>query len=74
MPRGQVVRCHIEDDEDGETVIDIDGEQLSLAAFGRMLRVCAGWGMRIAFVDEDDVTDKPEIVVRDPDDDVANGQ
>ena len=39
-----------------------------------MLRVYAGWGMRIAFVDEDDVTDEPEIVVRDPDDDVANGQ
>ena len=74
MPRGQVVRCHIEDDEDGETVIDIDGEELDLAALGRMLRVYAGWGMRIAFVDEDDVTDEPEIVVRDPDDDVANGQ
>ena len=74
VPRGQVVRCHIEDDEDGETVLDIDGEQLDLAAFGRMLRVYAGWGMRIAFVDEDDVTDEPEIVVRDPDDDVANGQ
>ena len=74
VPRGQVVRCHIEDDKDGETVIDIDGEQLDLAAFGRMLRVYAGWGMRIAFVDEDDVTDEPEIVVRDPDDDVANGQ
>ena len=74
VPRGQVVRCHIEDDEDGETVVDIDGEKLDLPAFGRMLRVYAGWGMRIAFVDEDDVTDEPEIVVRDPDDDVANGQ
>ena len=40
-----------------------------MAAFGRMLKVFAGFGMRIAFVDEDEVTEEPEIVVREPDDD-----
>ena len=36
------------------------------AAFGRMLQVFCGFGMRIAFVDEEDVNDEPEIVVREP--------
>ena len=71
VPRGQVVRCHIEDTEDGETVIQIDDVELDMGAFGRMLQVYAGWGMRLAFVEEDEVTDEPEIVVRDPDDEVV---
>ena len=33
-----------------------------------MLQVFSGFGMRIAFVDEDDVTEEPEIVARNPDD------
>ena len=68
VPRGEVLRCHIESDVDGSTIIHVDDVELDLAAFGRMLQVFAGFGMRIAFVDEDDVADKPEIVVREPDD------
>ena len=68
VPRGQVLRCHVEDAEDGETVIQIDDVELDMRAFGRMLQVYAGWGMRIAFVDEDEVAYEPEIAVRDPDD------
>ena len=67
VPRGEVLRCHIEDDLDGGTVIHIDDVELDLAAFGRMLQVFAGFGMRIAFVDEEEVTDEPEIVIREPD-------
>ena len=66
VPRGGVLRCFIEDNEDGEAVIHIDDHELSLRDFGRMLTVHAGWGMRIAFVDEDSVGEEPEIVVRDP--------
>ena len=40
-----------------------------MAAFGRLLGTFAGFGMRIAFVDEDDVADRPEIVVKTPEDD-----
>ena len=40
-------------------------------AFGRMLEVYAGFGMRIAFVDEDDVAEEPEIVVSEPDDEAT---
>jgi hypothetical protein len=39
---------------------------LSLAEFGKLLRYYAGWGMRIAFVPEERVTENPKIVVRDP--------
>ena len=66
VPRGQVVRCHIEDDEEGRPVIHVDDVELDLQAFGRMLLTFCGFGMRIAFVDEEEVTDEPEIVVREP--------
>ena len=69
VPRGQVLRCHIDHDVDEGTIIQIDDMELGMAAFGRMLQVFAGFGMRIAFVDEEDVTAEPDIVVREPDDD-----
>ena len=47
VPRGRVLRCHIEDDENGETVIYIEDRQFSLTEFGGLLRYFAGWGMRI---------------------------
>ena len=68
VPRGQVRRCHIEVDAEDGTIIQIDDVELDLAAFGRMLQVFSGFGMRIAFLDEEDVTEEPEIVVREPDD------
>jgi len=68
VPRGQVLRCHVEDTGDGQTVIWIDDVALGMQAFGRMLRVYAGRGMRVAFVEEDEVAYEPEIAVRDPDD------
>ena len=66
VPRGGVLRCFIDSDEDGEAVVHIDDQELSLRDFGRMLTVHAGWGMRIAFVDEDSVGEEPEIIVSDP--------
>ena len=69
VPRGQVLRCHIDDDAEAGTIIQIDELELDMAAFGRMLQVFSGFGMRIAFVDEEEVTDQPEILVREPDDD-----
>ena len=68
MPRGGVLRCHIEDDENGEAVIYIDDRAFDLAEFGALLCQFAGWGMRIAFVPEDEVTERPEIEVREPED------
>ena len=71
VPRGHVLRCHIEDDEEGKPVIHVDDVELDLEAFGRMLLTFCGFGMRIAFVDEEDVNDEPEIAVREPEDKVG---
>ena len=68
MPRGEVLRCYIEDAAEDETLVLIDDVELDMAAFGRLLTTYAGFGMRIAFVDEDDIAETPEIVVMDPDD------
>ena len=68
VPRGHILRCHIEDDEEGRPIIHVDDVELDLEAFGRMLLTFCGFGMRIAFVDEEDVNEEPEIVVREPGD------
>ena len=66
VPRGDVLRCYVEDNEDGEAVIHIDDHELSLRDFGRLLTTHAGWGMRISFVDEESIYEEPEVIVRDP--------
>ena len=66
IPRGQVLRCHIEDDEEGELVVYVDDQELNLRDFGRMLTTHAGWGMRITFVPEDRLADDPTIKVHEP--------
>ena len=58
---------------DEGTIIQIDDMELDMAAFGRMLQVFSGFGMRMAFVDEEEVLEEPEIVVREPDDDRPRG-
>lgn len=68
VPRGSVLRCHIEDDEQGELVVHIDDHELDLRQFGRMLTTYAGWGMRIYFVDEDSIAEEPIVEVREPED------
>lgn len=66
QPRGEVLRCVIESDAGGETVICIDDKELSISEFGRLLRIYAGWGMRIAFVPEELVHENPKVAVREP--------
>jgi hypothetical protein len=64
-PRGDVLRCIIDDaGPNREVTIHIDDEELSLAEFGRLLSVHAGWGMRIAFVPEEFVDENPTVKVR----------
>ena len=56
-----MLRCIADDGgPDGEVTIHIDNEELSLAEFGKLLRYYAGWGMRIAFVPEERVTENPK--------------
>jgi len=67
VPRGDVLRCLIDDGgPNGEVIISIDDQDLSLREFGRLLRVHVGWGMRIAFVPEEFVADNPTVKIRKP--------
>jgi hypothetical protein len=66
VPRGEVLRCVIEDDGDGEAVIHIDDHELSLREFGRLLTTYSGWGMRIAFVPDNLITENPRLVIGQP--------
>jgi hypothetical protein len=67
VPRGDVLRCIIDDGgPEGEVTIHIDDKELSLAEFGRMLMVHAGWGMRIAFVPEEFISENPKVEIRKP--------
>ena len=65
-PRGDVLRCIIDvGGPEGEVTIHIDDKN-SLAEFGRMLRVHAGWEMRIALVPEEFISENPKIEIRKP--------
>ncbi len=67
-PRGDVLRCIIDDGgPGGEPVIHIDDQELSWPEFGRLLTTYAGWGMRIVFVPDDEIHEEPQIEVREPD-------
>ncbi len=65
-PRGEVLRCEVSDNEEGETVIYIDDIELSMEEFGKVLSCFAGWGMRVAIVPENEVEKEPRIEVREP--------
>jgi hypothetical protein len=69
-PRGAVLRCVVDDSgPDGEAVIHIDDQELTLPEFGRLLCTYSGWGMRITFMPEDALETEPTIEVCEPDDD-----
>jgi hypothetical protein len=66
VPVGDVLRCILDEGDDGQPTIWIDDKELSWAEFGKMLLVHNGWGMRIAFVPEEWVHEQPTIEVREP--------
>jgi len=65
-PRGDVLRCEISDNERREPVVTIDGREFSWEQFGQMVVTYAGWGMRVIFVPDDELTEDPIIEVREP--------
>ena len=67
LPRGAVLRCCIDDGggEDGLLpIIAVDDQEFTWDEFGRMLCTYAGWGMRIVFVPNDELSQPPRIAVR----------
>ena len=67
--QGQVLRCHLSDDEDGNLVVYVDDKELDAEAFLSLIKPFAGWGMRLTFMDESQVYDEPSVIIREPDKD-----
>lgn len=73
VPRGHVLRCEIVSDAGiapalDEPFVSIDDRDVTLAEFMRMVGSFGGWGMRIEFVPNDELHERPRLKVRDPDD------
>ena len=66
--RGQVLRCHVSDDEHGNLVVYVDDKELNAEAFLSLIKPFAGWGMRLTFMDESQVYDEPSVILRNSDD------
>lgn len=66
--RGHVLKCEVSDDVDGNLVVYVDDKELDGEAFLQLIKPFAGWGMRITFMDESQIHDEPDVIVRDPDD------
>lgn len=68
VPRGHVLRCvwteYLEDRPD-EPCVTIDNRDFTLGEFTRMLNTFAGWGMRIEFVPDDELHERPKLRVKD---------
>ena len=65
VPRGDVLRCQIDDGgPEGEPIID--DQELPWKEFGRLLETFAGWGMRVVVVPEEDTHLEPRVEVREP--------
>lgn len=77
VPRGHVLRCEILSDAAiepslEEPFVSIDGRDFTLAEFMRMVGTFGGWGMRVEFVPNDELYERPKLKVRDPDDKKRN--
>ncbi len=65
--RGHVLKCVVSDDEDGDLVIHVDDQVLDAEAFTQLIRPFSGWGMHTTSMDESQIHDEPEVILRDPD-------
>jgi hypothetical protein len=71
VARGGVLRCQIVTDaavpvDLDEPVVSIDGRDFTTAEFIKLLGGHGGWGMRIVFVPDDELHERPKIRVREP--------
>jgi len=66
VPRGDVLRCQIQEDKHGRLIVKVDEQNLRLKQFGKLLAAYEGWGMRIEFVPREEVYRRPVLEVREP--------
>jgi hypothetical protein len=72
-PRGDVLRCQILTDaavtpDRDEPFVSIDGRDFTLGEFMTMVGTFGGWGMRIEFVPDDEMHERPKLRVGEPED------
>jgi hypothetical protein len=73
VPRGHVVRAVILSDAAIEPNLDepfvcVDDRDYTLREFFKMVGTFGGWGMRIAFVPDDEIHEQPRVRTREPED------
>lgn len=69
VPRGYVVKGVVLGSEGStvdEELVTIDGRDLTLREFARMMMSFGGWGFRLVFVPDDEIHDEPVVEVREP--------
>ncbi|HVZ33301.1 MAG TPA: hypothetical protein VG963_12800 [Polyangiaceae bacterium] len=68
VTRGDIVRCIIEDRPENadDVFVSVDGMDLTLLQFAKMLGTYTGWGMRIEIVPDDELHLRPKRRVRVP--------
>jgi hypothetical protein len=71
VPRGHVLRCELLSDaaiepDLNEPFVSIDGRDFTLGEFMRIVGSFGGWGMRIEFVPNDELYERPKLTVHDP--------
>ena len=68
VPRGHVLRCVVQgyNGDADDPFVSIDDRDFTPVEFARMISTFGGWGMRIAFVPDDELHEEPEIEVREP--------
>jgi hypothetical protein len=68
VARGEIVRCVIEGapESAGDVFVSVDGRDLTLLEFAKMLSSYQGWGMRIEIVPDDELHQRPRRRIRIP--------
>jgi len=68
VPRGSVLRCEVltTPDDFDDPCITIDGRDFTAREFLGMLSTFEGWGLRIEIVPADELHDRPEVEVKEP--------
>lgn len=68
VARGEIVRCVIEGrpEQADDIFVSVDGKDLTLLQFARMLGTYEGWGLRVEVVPDDEIHQRPKRRVREP--------
>jgi len=69
VPRGHIVKGVVlggNGDRIDDDCVTVDGKDLTVREFVRMMSTFGGWGFRLVFVADTDIHEEPEVEVREP--------